>query len=52
MAASLVFIKRAQDEDKPYFVWFNPSKKFPIFYNVHLDPFESFDNLTDRSDIV
>lgn len=27
-------------------------QKFPIFYNIHFDPYESFDNLTDRSDIV
>ncbi|MCF1191327.1 arylsulfatase [Mangrovimonas sp. AS39] len=27
-------------------------QKFPIMYNIHFDPYESFDNLTDRSDIV
>lgn len=27
-------------------------QKFPIFYNIHFDPYESFDNLTDRSDII
>ncbi len=27
-------------------------QKFPIFYNVRMDPFESFDGVTDRSDIV
>ncbi|GAA4842426.1 arylsulfatase [Algivirga pacifica] len=27
-------------------------QKFPIMYNLRLDPFESFDNLTDRSDIL
>jgi arylsulfatase len=27
-------------------------QKFPIIYNLRMDPFESFDGLTDRSDIV
>lgn len=27
-------------------------QKFPIMYNLRLDPFESFDGLTDRSNIV
>ncbi len=27
-------------------------QKFPIFYNIRMDPFESFDGVTDRSDIV
>ncbi|MCJ8162641.1 arylsulfatase [Acinetobacter zhairhuonensis] len=27
-------------------------QKFPVFYNIHLDPYESFDNKTDRSDII
>ncbi|WP_445385836.1 arylsulfatase [Robiginitalea sp. IMCC44478] len=27
-------------------------QKFPIIYNLHFDPFESFDNVTDRSDIL
>ncbi|WP_207308698.1 arylsulfatase [Marinobacter caseinilyticus] len=27
-------------------------QKFPIFYNIRMDPFESFDSTTDRSDIV
>ena len=27
-------------------------QKFPIFYNLRMDPFESFDGTTDRSDIV
>ena len=27
-------------------------QKFPIMYNIHFDPFESFDNLTDRSDML
>jgi len=26
--------------------------KFPIMYNIHFDPYESFDNLTDRSDML
>jgi len=27
-------------------------QKFPIFFNIRMDPFESFDGVTDRSDIV
>ena len=27
-------------------------QKFPVFYNIRMDPFESFDGTTDRSDIV
>ncbi|WP_082063375.1 arylsulfatase [Draconibacterium sediminis] len=27
-------------------------QKFPIMYNIHFDPYESFDNLTDRSDML
>lgn len=27
-------------------------QKFPIIFNLRMDPFESFDGLTDRSDIV
>ena len=27
-------------------------QKFPIIYNIHFYPYESFDNLTDRSDIL
>jgi len=27
-------------------------QKFPIMYNIHFDPYESFDNITDRSDIL
>ena len=27
-------------------------QKFPVIFNVRMDPFESFDGLTDRSDIV
>jgi arylsulfatase A-like enzyme len=27
-------------------------QKFPIMYNLRLDPFESFDGTTDRSDIL
>jgi len=27
-------------------------QKFPIIFNIRMDPFESFDGLTDRSDIV
>jgi len=27
-------------------------QKFPIMYNLHFDPYESFDNLTDRSDML
>ncbi|MCV9387153.1 arylsulfatase [Reichenbachiella ulvae] len=27
-------------------------QKFPIMYNLHFDPYESFDNITDRSDII
>ena len=27
-------------------------QKFPVIFNLHMDPFESFDGLTDRSDIV
>ena len=27
-------------------------QKFPIIYNLHFDPYESFDNVTDRSDIL
>ncbi|WP_084591582.1 arylsulfatase [Gilvimarinus agarilyticus] len=27
-------------------------QKFPVLYNIRLDPFESFDGTTDRSDIV
>lgn len=27
-------------------------QKFPIFFNIRMDPYESFDNLTDRSDVV
>jgi hypothetical protein len=27
-------------------------QKFPIFFNIHMDPYESFDNITDRSDVV
>lgn len=26
--------------------------KFPIIYNLRFDPFESFDNMTDRSDVI
>lgn len=26
--------------------------KFPIIYNLRFDPFESFDNITDRSDVL
>ena len=26
--------------------------KFPIIYNLRFDPFESFDNVTDRSDVL
>jgi hypothetical protein len=26
--------------------------KFPIMFNIHLDPFESFDEVGDRSDIL
>jgi arylsulfatase A-like enzyme len=26
--------------------------KFPIIYNLHFDPYESFDNVTDRSDVL
>lgn len=27
-------------------------QKFPVMYNLHFDPFESFDNITDRSDVI
>jgi hypothetical protein len=27
-------------------------QKFPVIFNLRMDPFESFDGLTDRSDIV
>ena len=27
-------------------------EKFPIIYNIHFDPYQSFDNLTDRSDVL
>jgi hypothetical protein len=27
-------------------------QKFPLMYNIRMDPFESFDGVTDRSDIV
>jgi len=27
-------------------------QKFPVMYNLRMDPFESFDSVTDRSDIV
>ncbi len=27
-------------------------QKFPIFFNIRMDPYESFDNITDRSDVV
>jgi len=27
-------------------------QKFPVMYNIRMDPFESFDGVTDRSDIV
>jgi arylsulfatase len=27
-------------------------QKFPIIYNIHFDPYESFDNLTDKSDVL
>jgi len=27
-------------------------QKFPIMYNIHFDPYESFDNTTDRSDML
>ncbi|WP_255084572.1 arylsulfatase [Zhouia amylolytica] len=27
-------------------------QKFPIMYNIHFDPYESFDNLTDQSDML
>jgi len=27
-------------------------QKFPIVFNIHLDPFESFDEIRDRSDIL
>jgi arylsulfatase len=27
-------------------------QKFPVMYNLRMDPFESFDGVTDRSDIV
>jgi arylsulfatase A-like enzyme len=27
-------------------------QKFPIFFNLRMDPYESFDNITDRSDVV
>jgi len=27
-------------------------QKFPVMFNIHMDPFESFDGVTDRSDIV
>ena len=27
-------------------------EKFPVFFNLHFDPFESFDGITDRSDVV
>lgn len=27
-------------------------QKFPIMYNIHFDPYESFDNLTDKSDML
>ncbi len=28
------------------------TQKFPIMFNIHMDPYESFDGLTDRSDII
>lgn len=27
-------------------------QKFPIMYNIHFDPYESFDNTTDQSDML
>ncbi|WP_274474342.1 arylsulfatase [Mangrovimonas aestuarii] len=27
-------------------------QKFPTMYNIHFDPYESFDNLTDQSDML
>lgn len=27
-------------------------QKFPVMYNIRMDPFETFDGITDRSDIV
>ncbi|WP_258405405.1 sulfatase-like hydrolase/transferase [Shewanella sp. FJAT-52076] len=26
--------------------------KFPVMYNLHMDPYESFDGVTDRSDVI
>ncbi|NAS13015.1 arylsulfatase [Poritiphilus flavus] len=42
-----IHFETSEDYYAPYV-----KQKFPVMYNLHFDPFESFDNITDRSDVI